>query len=193
MRRSGFIFLVLLGLPVLGVAQEEGPSPLRAYLSYGNSFRGFPGNAGKHQFATGGELVLWKGFGAGLELGARGLSLNTSDANQELTCTQSGTSSGSGAPVFSCRESSGPGAFTLSANGSYNFPLGQFEPFVTAGYSLSAFKDNSTFHFMNYGGGINYWFNSSTGLRLEVRDHLSLRNRQDHFPEFRVGMIFDFH
>jgi hypothetical protein len=59
----------------------------------------------------------------------------------------------------------------LSFNGSYHFLRdGKLDPFATAGYSL-LFRD-FTANMFNYGGGLNYWFQDSLGLRLKLRDHV---------------------
>ncbi len=65
----------------------------------------------------------------------------------------------------------------------------RFDPFVTAGYSLM-FRDGHM-NLFNVGGGMNYWFRKTVGLRVEFRDHI-LRDsgRAEHYAAWRVGFSF---
>jgi hypothetical protein len=60
-----------------------------------------------------------------------------------------------------------------SVNGSYHpvsFRDGKLVPFVTGGYS-AGFRD-SALSLVNFGGGLNYWFQRRSGFRFEARHHL---------------------
>jgi hypothetical protein len=83
----------------------------------------------------------------------------------------------------------GSGLGVGSLNGSYHFPTRQkLDPFVTAGYGL-LFR-SGTVNMANFGGGANWWFHDSLGLRLEVRDHSDFGSRSQHFISFRLGLSF---
>lgn len=188
MRRLVLITISLLGLPLAAAAQESEYSPLRAYILYGNAFRGFPGGPQKHNIGMGGDLVVWKGLGVGLEVG-----LHIKGGGEVI----GGPSWYDGDDYWNQEDEECDCEVSLSANGSYHFApsriLPQLEPFVTAGYSVATRSGPAYgFHFFNYGGGINYWFSRETALRLEVRDRLAFGNGPVHMPEFRVGLTFGF-
>jgi hypothetical protein len=91
----------------------------------------------------GGEIKVWKGLGAGVEVGALG---PTEDFTQALG--------------------------VMSANGYYHV-LGsgrRFDPFLTGGYSL--FWRSGHVNLGNVGVGVNYWFARHFGVRVEGRDHI---------------------
>lgn len=67
------------------------------------------------------------------------------------------------------------------------------DPFVTAGVgagTLNIFGGSGTL--VNYGGGVNYWFRQRLGLRLELRDMVTLNKgyKSRHFWGFRAGLAF---
>jgi hypothetical protein len=97
------------------------------------------------QFGAGGEAVLGKGIGLGAEVGAVGTRRYFAD--------------------------SVVGVF--SPNGYYHFVHGKhitIDPFVTGGYTL-IFRSGHA-NLFNVGGGMNYWFRSRLGGRLEFRDQV---------------------
>lgn len=88
----------------------------------------------------------------------------------------------------------------VSANFYYHFvhTLDRIDPFVTIGYT-SAFRgahheagqDPGQANLVNFGGGVNYWFRPSTGLKLEFRDHLRPnRGPNADYWSFRIGVTF---
>lgn len=169
MNRSLLVAFGLLLLPGLAAAQETERQGLRQYLFYGIATDGFPGAKGNHQLGGGFELITSKGLGLNLEFGSRGIG----SSEKCSLCT-----------------------YAVSTNGSYHFflpvrRLENLEPFVTAGYSLSGRGEpwGNFSHSFQFGGGINYWFND-LALRLEVRDHLAVKNGPTHSPEFRIGLTF---
>ncbi len=111
---------------------------------------------------AGAEGILGKGFGIGAEIGALGLTQAWGDTVA--------------------------GAF--SPNGYFHFARyrkSPLDPFVTGGYTL-LFR-NGHANLFNFGGGVNYWFRSNLGLRLEFRDHVDSRSFGDvHWWGFRVGL-----
>jgi hypothetical protein len=114
-------------------------------------------------FGVGGEGLIYKGLGAGGEIGyltpARGI---------------------------------GNGFGIVSGNGSYHFTnvseSRKFVPFATGGYSF-LFR-SGTAHGFNAGGGVNYWFRERIGLRVEFRDNVFYSGRPIHFLGVRVGLSF---
>ncbi len=100
---------------------------------------------GMVHFGGGGEGLLYKGLGAGAELG--------------YVAPWQETSNGIG---------------LLSLNGSYQFQRNRkVSPFVTLGYSLG-FRSGHI-NMINFGGGAHWWFANRVGLRMEFRDHLYSR------------------
>ena len=61
-------------------------------------------------------------------------------------------------------------------------------PFVTGGYTL-AFRSGA-YNLFHFGGGVNHWFNSRWGIRVEVRDHIDPHYPEYNFLQFRVGFLF---
>ena len=112
---------------------------------------------------AGGEFVFGKRIGVGVELGALGPRRDYAD------------------------NVIGVG----SVNGSYHFKTSseKIDPFVTAGYSIG-FR-TGTINLFNFGGGINYWFLSRLGLKVELRDHVGSPNGGAiHFWGVRFGLAF---
>ena len=114
-------------------------------------------------FGVGGDRLVYKGLGAGGEVGYLGLTRGL-----------------------------GGGVGIVSANSTYNFrnasSTGKLVPFLTGGYSL-IFRNDGANGF-NIGGGVNYWFKEHVGLRFEVRDHVFKDFGNTHFVGFRIGLAF---
>lgn len=145
---------------------QDNPSPERRGWGYGFFSLGGESNRGGTtdmlHLGAGGEGLVYKGVGVGVELGY-------------LT------------PLRAFRSGFG----VLSTNGSYHFvrPQSKWAPFVTGGYSLGFRED--TVNLVNFGGGVNYWMRDRVGLRLEFRDHvLSTEGYTSHFWGFRFGVTF---
>ncbi|MBI4904681.1 MAG: hypothetical protein HY820_13660 [Acidobacteria bacterium] len=119
-----------------------------------------PGGAGIGQTAVGGDIGVYKGAGAGLEL--------------------------AGVYPFRCGTCA-IGAFSLGGN--YHFNAGRkdtrWDPYVVGGYTL--FFRSGVANGYHYGAGIGYWFNRHFGVRAEFRDH---RFADAGYPSFRVGLSF---
>jgi hypothetical protein len=122
------------------------------------------GNTAMTLQASGGlEAILFKGIGAGADIGA-------------LTIRQC---------IIDC----GVGIF--SPNGYYHFVHrkgASLDPFVTAGYTR-LFRAGHA-NLFNFGGGVNFWFNRHLGLRLEARDHVWRRTYSSnaHYWGFPIGL-----
>jgi hypothetical protein len=119
----------------------------------------------------GGEVLIHKGVGVGVELGYA-------------------------APNWSF---DGNGVGVGSIDASYHFfgnrSRKRVEPFATGGYSLYFGDRTATQTGFNLGGGVNLWVIKHAALRLEVR-HQGGINYFDgfspftHYVAFRVGMTF---
>ena len=113
---------------------------------------------------AGGEGLVYKGLGVGGEAGYVGAAQGLSD-----------------------------GGVIVSPNVSYNFlnasKSGKFVPFVTGGYSV-VIGDGGVGSAINFGGGMNWWFNNHLGLRLEVRDHIPPSAPSFHIVGVRIGLAF---
>jgi len=120
----------------------------------------------------GGEVLVRKGVGVGIELGYAG-------------------------PDWSF---SGNGAVGVgSANGSYHFfgkkSRRRIDPFATGGYSLY-FGQRTTFKSgFDFGGGVNFWLIKHVALRSEIRYQGGIGNFDGfspftHYVAFRFGMTF---
>jgi hypothetical protein len=102
---------------------------------------------------------------------------------------------GIGASVDAAAVLPGQGKFKdtvglLAIDLNYHLKGVRTEPFVAGGYSL-LFRD-FTANMINFGGGINYWFAPSHGLRLEFRDNVGtvMNGPTTHYWGFRIGMNF---
>ncbi len=110
----------------------------------GYVFAGFGAvNAGDStlHYGGGGEAILYKGLGFGVEVG-----------------------------YLSPFRYPSSGIGILSIDGQYTFGTGmrrKVQPFLSGGYTL-AFR-SGTANAVNFGGGIHYWFKDRVGLRTEVR------------------------
>jgi hypothetical protein len=116
------------------------------------------------QFGFGGEAVLGKGIGIGAELSALGVREGFTD--------------------------NVVGVF--SPNGYYHFihaKKAKADPFVTGGYTM-IFR-NGHANLFNFGGGVNYWFHSHLGARLELRDQVHTNGSSAiHYWGVRFGLAF---
>ena len=161
MRRGFWISIVLIIGHGLVVAQTRGEHHGYGYGFVAPGAAVGDGNAAATlHFGVGGDRLLYKGLGAGGEVGFVGLA-------RELR-----------------------GGFGLaSANASYQAAsTRKVVPFVTGGYSV-VFREGSVNGF-NIGGGVNYWFKEHVGLRFEVRDHVFSEFRNANFVGFRIGLTF---
>ena len=164
MRKLTMIGLLLMMIPALVNAQTS-----REHRGYIYGF-GAPGASIGDGDATatlhlgfGGERQVYKGLGAGGELG-----------------------------YFAPIQGMSAGIGIASGNGSYHFgsagSTGKLDPFVTGGYSL-AFRSDVANGF-NIGGGVNYWFKERVGVRVEVRDHVFPLFRNTNFLGVNIGITF---
>lgn len=116
------------------------------------------------QFGAGGEYVFGKGVGVGAEIGAVGMRQYFGDSLLGV----------------------------FSPNGYYHFVHQKeikMDPFVTGGYTLM-FR-NGHANLFNFGGGVNYWFHSRLGARMEFRDQLHTTNGSAlHYWGGRFGIAF---
>ena len=110
---------------------------------------------------AGGEFLVYKGLGVGTEIG-----------------------------YFTPWSDWSSGLAIWSLDGSYHFTRNRrLSPFVTGGYSLG-FRSR-TANLINFGGGVNYWFRSGSGIRLEFRDNVNTEYfRNLHYISFRIGYSF---
>ena len=78
----------------------------------------------------------------------------------------------------------------VSLNGLAHFGAsGKTDPFVTMGYS-SLFQITGQNSFINFGGGVNYWFAPRLGLKLEFLDHARSGSGLTNLATFRFGIAF---
>ena len=102
------------------------------------------------------------------------------------------TLGGEGGALISTAEFYGRNAAILSFGPGFHFFRGserKFDPFVSRGVSLLAGRGVGGMWY--YAGGINYWFRSHLGLRMEYRDHVwSPEGTNLHFVGARVGLCF---
>ena len=167
MKHLFFVFCVLLLVPLIGLGQEQKGKQETAgqgYLFAAPSAFVCSGcnSSGAIHFGGGGQFNLYKGLGAGADIGYL-----TSYRNFE----------------------SGVGLFSL--NGLYSFSTdrrAKVVPFVTAGYSM-LFRSGHVNGF-NFGGGLNYWFSDKIGLRAEFRDHIHPDYTDAHLIQGRIGISF---
>ena len=169
-----FMLLIISLVMFAGItqAQEFGEKRAIGYLFVA------PGGAASNQdssptmhFGGGGEYLIYKGLGAGAEIGAL------------LPVGSSG-----------CSCSTGNGIGLFSSNASYHFLNAsqnrKLVPFVTAGYT-GAFQSEWGESWFNFGGGADYWFRERAGLRVEFRDHVDPQHSEPiHFLEARVGFVW---
>ncbi len=111
---------------------------------------------------AGGEIALWKGLGAGVEVGALGPTDRLSN-----------------------------GFGVASANGYYHLPGfsdRKWDPFVTGGYSF-LWKMGHV-NAANFGAGANYWLARHVGLRVEARDQVRTSGTAVNYWGVRFGVAF---
>ncbi len=155
---GSFIFLLFMQ----GLCEAEGGEHHRRqqYLFFAPGTLA-PETESTIQFGGGAEWLVHKGLGFGVDGGYMTLP-----------------------GCFSC------GLGMLSLDASYHFfprdESGKVVPFVTGGYTL-AFREG-TANLLNFGGGLNYWFNDGLGLRVEFRDHLYPGYWDGHLLSFRIGL-----
>jgi hypothetical protein len=108
----------------------------------------------------GGDALLYKGFGAGFDLG-----------------------------YLFPRQSVSDGVGLATLNGTYHLKNrisgGRFEPFAVLGYGV-AFRSGHL-NLYDWGGGAIYWFGRHLGARLDLRDYRSSRYGEYNFS-FRFGL-----
>jgi hypothetical protein len=112
------------------------------------------------QAGVGGEVTLWRGLGAGVEVTGLGPRDHLTD-----------------------------GFGLASANGYYHLPRfsdGKWDPFVTGGYSL-LFRSGHV-NLGNFGAGTNYWFSRHAGVRVEARDQIWTSGPAVHYWGVRFGI-----
>jgi hypothetical protein len=118
----------------------------------------------------GGEVLLFRGFGVGGELGAMG------------------------------RPGEGVGVLSIDPSYHFPHAFGKSKvvPFVEGGYTRT-FGNNDPVvpaNLFNFGGGIHYWAFKRVGLRLEFRDHVRhvspsfVSGYTNHYWGLRIGLAF---
>lgn len=152
-------------------------APIVSNTQYINVFRPlepvtFSTKVGGNNTGFGGEVLVHKGVGVGVELGYAGPDWSFD---------------GSGAV--------GVGSVDMTYHFFGNKSRRRLDPFATGGYSLY-FGQRTTFQTgFNFGGGVNIWVIRHAALRLEVREQGGINNfdgfsQFKHYVAFRVGMTF---
>ena len=120
----------------------------------------------------GGEVLIDKGVGVGVELGY-------------------------GGPDWSFDGGGAVGVGSIDATYHFfgNKSRRRVEPFATGGYSLYYGQRTTTQNGFNLGGGVNIWVIKHAALRLEVRDQGGINgfhgySQFNHYVAFRFGMTF---
>jgi len=162
MKRLISTLFVLALTPALGFAQASEYSKGHGYAYFAPGASSPSSEAYAH-LGAGGEGFFTRNLGAGAELGYLTPMRSWSDGGAKLS------------PNFVVR---------FRAKDKNH----KLEPFVTGGYTL--FFRCGTASGVNFGGGVNYWFNNNVGLRLEVRDNVRTQYATIHFVDFRVGVTF---
>lgn len=134
-----------------------------AYVAPGG-FTASGNTAGAIALGAGGEVMLYKGLAAGVDVGWQG-------------------------PTQSFRSGVGLASF----NGAYHFVSSdrerKFVPFITAGYTRS-FGNNASANLANYGAGFQYWFKPRWAFRVEGRDHINTSGPAAHAWQVRFAVVF---
>ena len=143
-------------------------APILSNTQYGNTGTSRSGN----NTGFGGEVLIHKGVGVGIELGYAG--------NWDYTGTGSALGVG-------------------SADATYHF-LGNksskmIDPFLTGGYSLYYGERTTTQSGFNLGGGVNIWLIKHVAPRLEIRyqggiDGFHGYSLFNEYAAFRFGVTF---
>jgi hypothetical protein len=156
-RIVGTFLLALIPMAAPAADSEE------PYRGEGRVFYGpgrAPGGGTLQQIGVGGDGFLYKGFGAGADIGYQFPS-----------------------------EGFTYGIGLLSVNGSYHLNRSRhakLSPFVTGGYTL-AFRAGHA-NLANFGGGVTWWLAGHAGIRLEIRDYVWPGGQ--HSPQALVGLSF---
>jgi hypothetical protein len=121
----------------------------------------------------GGEILIHKGVGVGVELGYAGSDWRFDGKGSAL----------------------GVGSLDASYHFFGNKSRRKVEPFATGGYSLYYGERTTTQSGFNLGGGVNLWAVKHAALRLEVRYQGGINgfhgySQFTHYVAFRVGMTF---
>ncbi len=137
--------MAVVAAALCGVPAGAGDLKSNGYLfAAPGSINAGGGSAGTLNLGAGGEGIIGKGVGVGAEFG-----------------------------ILSPREEMTSFKLMFSPNVYYHFVRDgsrKLDPFVTGGYTL-LFRDGNA-NLFNFGGGVNYWFHKSAGLRVEFRDHV---------------------
>ncbi len=155
------LVLLLLTAVTAPVLAQDGPRG-QGYVFFAPGALTAGGTRGTYHTGAGGEVLFYKGLGAGAELGYL-------------------------APWDYPRSGLG----VASVDGSYHFGAkedAKLVPFVASGYTLMWHSGSG--NLFNFGGGVNYWFRDHWGLRLEFRDHVWPNNPTAHYWGFRIGLSF---
>ena len=175
MKRILWALLLVLLLPALVSAQATEQPKGQAYVYFAPGVEG--GGVGQYhllkglrdgtsrigtaQIGGGGEFLIVKGLGLGLDLG-----------------------------YLAAWEHFAEGLAVISPDVSYHFlpreGKGKVVPFVTAGYTY--FYQSGGQSGANVGAGMHYWFKDHVGLRFEVRDNMMLGGGTVHEVGFRIGL-----
>lgn len=121
----------------------------------------YPGGTAFAHVGVGGQARIYKGFGAGAEVG------------------YASPFDGSGIGVFSAN-----GYYHFFPRTSMRI----VDPFVTAGYTLAFARGSG--NLVNFGGGATYWAWRRIGLRFEFRDHMTVPIERIHLWQARFGVAF---
>lgn len=164
MRRISIVVLVMLVFASPAFAQENPGTETRGFFFVApGTFTGYSGDPVMLRFGGGVETVARSGLGFAFDAGWL-----TSSEGMDY-----GMGSFSGAVM-------------------YEFPVnGRVKPYVRGGAGIVANRSGGE-PFWNFGGGINYWFRDSTGLKVEVRDTLQDTNLRYGLLEVMVGLIVKF-
>jgi len=120
------------------------------------------------EIGGGGELYVYKGLGFGGDVG--GLRTPSKDA--------------AGNTVYRW---TGMAAF----HAIYNFQMSakqKIHPFVVFGFTIIPAFDTPGGY--NVGGGVQYWFSTHLGVRVEFREHVLTGARSHQYPQARIGLAF---
>jgi hypothetical protein len=161
---------LLLMVPALASAQNADQQYRgQGYVFIGEGTARSPDNGlhGNAEVGGGGEVLLFRGFGVGGELGAMGRPAH-------------GVGVLSIDPSYRFLRKSKVVPFV---EGGYTRTFANSDPFPPS-------------NLFNFGGGINYWAFKRVGLRLEFRDlvrHVSplfVSGQTDHYWGLRIGLAF---
>ena len=155
--------LLLIAAPLVASAQVRGEKRAMGYAFVAPGGTAGDGSAFTVHYGGGGEALVFRGLGLGVELG-------------------------SVAPISI--DAGNVGIF--STNLSYNFGerggSKRAVPFVTSGYSRR-FGYEQEVSGVNVGAGLHYWATDHLGVRLEFRDHHFSRGVLN-FYGVRLGVAF---